>query len=97
MPGNLKGLLKIKNYKYTFDLKFLELILDITEAVDYRDSRYVKMITELIARGYLIIYKVSLDIIKGYSTLRKRYDKVLTRRVELLIKAGFRLLFIKNT
>lgn len=96
MSRNLRGLLEIKGYRHAFDLKFLELILNIVEAADYFNTRCVKMMTELIAQVYLTTYRVSLNIIKGRSTLREEYDKVLIRRAELLIETGFRLLSVKN-
>jgi hypothetical protein len=48
VPGNLEGLLEMKDYRYAFDLKFLKLILDVAKAVGHRDSRYIKMMTELV-------------------------------------------------
>ena len=38
----------MKDYRHVFDFKFLELILDVVEIVDYLDVRYVKMMTELV-------------------------------------------------
>jgi hypothetical protein len=96
VPGNLEGLLEMKNHRHAFDLKFLELILDVAGAAGHRDSRCAKIMTEPVARGYLTTHEASLDIIKGHSTLREGYDKVLTRRAELLVEAGFRLLSVKN-
>lgn len=68
----------MKDHKYTFDLKFLELILNITEAVDHFNACCVKIMTKSIAQVYLIIYKIVLNIIEDRSILRERYDKVLT-------------------
>lgn len=96
VPGNLEGLLEMKDHRHAFDLKFLELILDVAGTAGHRDSRCAKMMTEPVARGYLITHEASLDIIQGHSTLREGYDKVLTRRAELLVEAGFRLLSVKD-
>jgi hypothetical protein len=78
VPENLEGLLEMKGYKHAFNLKFLKLILDVTRTAGHYNSRYIKMMTKSVTQTYLTIYKVSLDIIKGYNTLHKRYNKVLT-------------------
>jgi hypothetical protein len=96
VPGNLEGLLEMKGHRHAFDLKFLELILDVAGAAGHRDSRCAKMMTEPVAQAYLTTYEVSLDIIEGHNTLREGYDKVLTRRAELLVETGFRPLSVKD-
>ena len=93
---NLENLLKIKDYRHVFDFKFLKKILNIIEIVDYFDFRYTKMMTKSIIQIYLTTHKIVFNIIKDRTTLRKKYDIVLTRRIELLIKKKFRQLFIKN-
>ena len=96
VPGNLEGLLEMKGHRHAFDLKFLELILDVAGAAGHLDARCAKMMTEPVAQAYLTTYEVSLDIIEGRSTLREGYDKVLTRRAELLVETGFRPLSVKD-
>jgi hypothetical protein len=97
VPGNLEGLLEMKGHRHAFVLKFLELVLDVAGAAGHLDTRCVKMMTEPVAQAYLTTYEVALDIIEGRSTLRERYDKVLTQRAELLVEKGFRLLSVKDT
>lgn len=96
VPGNLEGLLEMKGHRHAFDLKFLELVLDVAGAAGHLDARCAKMMTEPVAQAYLTTYEVALDIIEGRSTLREGYDKVLTRRAELLIEKGFRQLSVKD-
>ena len=38
----------MKDYRHVFDLKFLKLILDIVEIVDYLTICYIKIMIELI-------------------------------------------------
>jgi hypothetical protein len=96
VPGNLEGLLEMRGHRHAFDLKFLELILDVAGAAGHLDARCAKMMIEPVAQAYLTTYEVALDIIEGRSSLREGYDKVLTRRAEMLKDKGFRLLTVKE-
>lgn len=96
VPGNLEGLLEMKGERHAFELKFLELILDVAGAAGHVDARCAKMMIEPVAQAYLITYEVALEIIEGRCTLREGYDKVLTRRAELLAESGFRLLSVED-
>jgi hypothetical protein len=96
VPGNLEGLLEMKGHRHAFDLKFLELILDVAGAAGHLDARCAKMMIEPVAQAYLTTYEVALDIIEGRSTLREGYDKVLTQRAQLLVEKGFRQLSVKD-
>ena len=77
MSRNLEGLLEIKDYRHTFNLKFLKLILDVVRTAGHLNTYYIKIMTKLVVQVYLIIYKVALDIIEDCNTLHKRYNKVL--------------------
>ena len=96
VPGNLEGLLEMRGHRHAFDLKFLELILDVAGAAGHLDARCAKMMIEPVAQAYLTTYEVALDIIEDRSSLREGYDKVLTRRAELLADKGFTLLSVEN-
>ena len=94
VPGNLEGLLEMRGHRHAFDLKFLELILDVAGAAGHLDARCAKMMIEPVAQAYLTTYEVALDIIEGRSSLREGYDTVLTRRADMLAEKGFRLLSV---
>lgn len=96
VPGNLQGLLEMRGHRHAFDLKFLELILDVAGAAGHLDARCAKMMIEPVAQAYLTTYKVALDIIEGRSSLRDGYDTVLTRRAEMLVEKGFRPLSVQH-
>jgi hypothetical protein len=96
VPGNLEGLLEMRGHRHAFDLKFLELILDVAGAAGHLDARCAKMMIEPVAQAYLTTYEVALDIIEGRSSLREGYDTVLTRRAEMLHDKGFRLLSVQD-
>lgn len=96
VPGNLEGLLEMRGHRHAFDLKFLELILDVAGAAGHLDASCAKMMIEPVAQAYLTTYEVALDIIEGRSSLRQGYDKVLTRRAEMLHEKGFRLLSVND-
>jgi hypothetical protein len=96
VPGNLEGLLDMRGHRHAFDLKFLELILDVAGAAGHLDARCAKMMIEPVAQAYLTTYEVALDIIEGRSSLREGYDTVLTRRAEMLRDKGFRFLSVKD-
>ncbi len=96
VPGSLQGLLEMKGEKHehAFHLKFFELILDVAGANGHLDASCAKMMTEAVAQAYLITYEVALDITKDGCSLREGYDKVLTRRAEMLVKEGFECLSV---
>ncbi len=96
VPGNLEGLLEMRGHRHAFDLKFLELILDVAGAAGHLDSRCAKMMIEPVAQAYLTTHEVALDIIEGRSSLREGYDTVLIRRAEMLVEKDFRLLSVQN-
>jgi hypothetical protein len=96
VPGNLEGLLEMKGHRHAFDLKFLELILDVAGAAGHLDARCAKMMIEPVAQAYLTTYEVALNIIEGRSSLREGYDTVLSRRAEMLKEKGLRLLSVKD-
>lgn len=96
VPGNLEGLLEMRGHRHAFDLKFLELILDVAGAAGHLDARCAKMMIEPVAQAYLATYEVALDIIEGRCSLRQGYDQVLTRRAEMLHEKGFHLLSVKD-
>ena len=96
VPGNLEGLLEMRGHRHAFDLKFLELILDVAGAAGHLDARCAKMMIEPVAQAYLNTYEVALDIIEGRSSLRQGYDKVLSGRAEMLQEKSFRLLSVKD-
>lgn len=96
VPGNLEGLLEMRGHRHAFDLKFLELILDVAGAAGHLDARCAKMMIEPVAQAYLTTHEVALDIIEGRSSLREGYDTVLSRRAEMLVEKGFRQLSVQN-
>lgn len=94
VPFNLEGLYEMRGHQHAFELKFMEQVLDVAAAAGHIDSRGAKNFIEPVHQAFKTVREVSLDIIEGRSTLRQGYDKVLTKRGNLLVRAGFRKLSV---
>ncbi|EXJ95022.1 hypothetical protein A1O1_00140 [Capronia coronata CBS 617.96] len=96
VPVNLEGLLDMRGHEHAFNLKFLEQILDVAGAAGHIDSRGAKNLIEPVFQAFKTVHEVSLDIIAGRSSLRQGYDKVLTKRGNMLFIKGFRRLSVSD-
>ncbi|KIV97836.1 hypothetical protein PV10_01541 [Exophiala mesophila] len=94
VPFNLEGLYEMRGHLHAFELKFMEQILDVAAAAGHLDCRGAKNFIEPVHQAFKMVREVSLDIIDGKSNLRQGYDKVLTKRGNLLVRAGFRKLSV---
>lgn len=96
VPINLEGLLDMRGHEHAFNLKFMEQILDVAGAAGHYNVRGAKNFIEPVFQAFKTVYEVALDIIAGKSTLRQAYDKVLTKRGDMLSTKGFRRLSVSS-
>ncbi|KIX02088.1 uncharacterized protein Z518_08027 [Rhinocladiella mackenziei CBS 650.93] len=96
VPLNLEGLLTMRGHEHAFELKFLEQILDVAGAAGHLDSTGARNLIEPVFQAFKTVHEVSLDIIAGRSNLRQGYDKVLTKRGNMLYIKGFRRLSVSD-
>jgi len=96
VPINLEGLLDMRGHEHAFELKFMEQILDVAGAAGHADASGAKNFIEPVFEAFKTVHEVSLDIIEGNSSLRQGYDKVLTKRGDMLSVKGFRRLSVSN-
>lgn len=96
VPVNLEGLLNMRGHEHAFELKFMEQILDVAGAAGHLDSSGAKNLIEPVFQAFKTVHEVSLDIIAGKHTLRQGYDKILTKRGDMLSFKGFRKLSVSN-
>jgi hypothetical protein len=96
VPVNLEGLLNMRGHEHAFNLKFMEQILDVAGALGHLDSTGAKNLIEPVFQAFKTVREVSLDIIAGNSNPRQGYDKVLTKRGNMLSIKGFRRLSVSD-
>ncbi|KIW73713.1 hypothetical protein PV04_01809 [Phialophora macrospora] len=96
VPVNLEGLLSMRGKEHAFDLKFMEQILDVAGALGHLDWSGSKNFIEPVFQAFKTVREVSLDIIAGNSNPRQGYDKVLTKRGNMLSIKGFRRLSVSD-
>ncbi|OQV06689.1 hypothetical protein CLAIMM_11229 [Cladophialophora immunda] len=96
VPVNLEGLLAMRGHEHAFELKFMEQILDVAGALGHLDPRGSKSFSEPVFQAFKTVHEVSLDIIAGKSNPRQGYDKVLTKRGNMLSIKGFRRLSVSD-
>jgi hypothetical protein len=96
VPVNLEGLLNMRGHEHAFDLKFMEQVLDVAGALGHLDSNGSKNFIEPVFQAFKTVHEVSLDIIAGNSNPRQGYDKVLTKRGNMLSIKGFRRLSVSD-
>lgn len=96
VPVNLEGLLTMRGHEHAFELKFMEQILDVAGAQGHLDSSGARNLTEPVFQAFKVVHEVSLDIIAGKSNPRQGYDKVLTKRGNMLSIKGFRRLSVSD-
>ncbi|ETI27857.1 hypothetical protein G647_00306 [Cladophialophora carrionii CBS 160.54] len=96
VPVNLEGLLNMRGKEHAFELKFMEQILDVAGALGHLDWSGSRNFIEPVFQAFKTVHEVSLDIIAGNSNPRQGYDKVLTKRGNLLSIKGFRRLSVSD-
>ncbi|KAJ9624386.1 hypothetical protein H2204_010839 [Knufia peltigerae] len=96
VPVNLEGLLTMRGHEHAFELKFMEQVLDVAGAAGHIDSSGAKNLIEPVFQAFKTVHEVSLEIIAGKASLRQGYDKVLTKRGNMLSLKGFRRLSVSD-
>ncbi|MCJ1410107.1 hypothetical protein MMC19_004192 [Ptychographa xylographoides] len=97
VPGDLKHVAQIMaGREHSFDLKFMELILDVAGADGHHDARCAKSMIEPVFQGYMVARQALLDIVNQKCSPREGYDQVLSHRGDLLSKTGFRSLSVNS-
>lgn len=96
VPVNLEGLLLMQGNERAFNLKFMEQILDVAGAAGHVFSDGIKNLIEPVFQAFKTVHEVSLLIIRKKCSLREGYDRILTRRGELLEDQGFRSLCVSD-
>lgn len=94
-PVCLSGLLRMKDRPRTFQLRFMEQLLDIAGAAGHMDWTCAKKLIQPIFESYRNVYDACRGVISGNLDLRGGYNLVLIRRAEILHSKGFPLLHVE--
>ncbi|KAB8077289.1 hypothetical protein BDV29DRAFT_168423 [Aspergillus leporis] len=90
VPGSLRGILMLRGNEQAFNLKYLEIMLDVSGAGGHVDARGANRMIEPVCQSFLLAFPVLQDVIKGNISVRDAYDKVLGNRGQILADKGFR-------
>lgn len=96
-PVCLSGLLQMKDSPRSFQLGFMEQLLDIAGAAGHMDWTCAKKLTQPIFESYRNVFDACQGVITGTLDLRGGYDLILTRREVTLHNKGFRLLRVDES
>ncbi|ETN45320.1 uncharacterized protein HMPREF1541_09151 [Cyphellophora europaea CBS 101466] len=88
-PASLAGLEDMRGKDRAFQMRFMEQVLDVSGAKGHEDWTAALVMIEPVFQSYHNVYDVASGIISGSYTLRQGFDLILTRKLELLQKAGF--------
>ena len=88
-PASLAGLLGMSGQSRAFEVRFMEQILDLAGASGHEDWTCARKMIEPIFQSYQNVWTVATAIISGDSDLRKGYDVILTRKLDLLHRSGY--------
>jgi hypothetical protein len=94
VPINLEGLLHMRGHEHAFELKFMEQILDVAGASGHGDASCAKKLIEPVFQAFKVVYEVALEIIQA--DVQDGYDKVLTKRADMLHRKGYRRLTVHS-
>lgn len=97
VPVCLTGLLKMKCSPRSFQLRFMEQLLDIAGAAGHMDWTCAKKLTQPIFQSYQNVYDACQGVISGKLDIRGGYDLILIRRAQFLYDQGFRLLCVQES
>ncbi|KAL7628544.1 hypothetical protein AAE478_000059 [Parahypoxylon ruwenzoriense] len=89
-PACLASLLKMRGYAHSFELRFMEQILDVAGAAGHLNWNGALRLTQSNFDALQTGYEAGMAIISDGLSLRKGYDLVLARRLNLLREKGFR-------
>ncbi|CAI7616292.1 unnamed protein product [Penicillium discolor] len=83
-PACLSGLPRMKGHDRSFQLRFMEQLLDIAGAAGHMDWTCAKKLIQPIFDSYRNVYDVCEGVISGTLTVRSGYDLILIRRAAFL-------------
>lgn len=95
-PACLSSLIDMRGEKRSFELRFMEQLLDIAGAAGHMDWTCAKKLIEPIFEAYCNVYDVATAIISDGLRVRDGYELILTRRSAMLHRKGFRALDIRD-
>lgn len=96
-PVCLSGLLRMKDSPRSFQLRFMEQLLDIAGAAGHMDWTCAKKLTQPIFESYRNVFDACQGIIAGTLDLRGGYDLILIRRAVTFHNKGFRLMQVEES
>ncbi|KAK2749676.1 hypothetical protein FQN57_005898 [Myotisia sp. PD_48] len=96
VPGSLKSMKLLRGNKRAFDLKYMEVLLDIAGAAGHIDSRCATQMSEPVFQSYLATHGAMKGAMDEHITLRQAYDLVLTARAKILQNDGLQVLSISD-
>jgi hypothetical protein len=95
-PACLTALLEMKGSKRSFQIRFMEQILDIAGAAGHMDWTCAKKLIQPIFEGYRHVYEVYEGVTAGTLTLHSGYNLILIRRAAFLcLEKGVREFDVK--
>lgn len=96
VPGSLASLQVMQGNKAAFDLKFLEIILDVAGAQGHNDARGAVNMTEAVWTSYAKARDILLGIVSRKVSCRAGYDTMLSQRAAVLAGDGFQTLDVQT-
>ncbi|KAI1742392.1 hypothetical protein F4680DRAFT_30968 [Xylaria scruposa] len=96
VPVCLTALLELRGHSRAFELRFMELLLDIAGASGHEDWTCAKRFLQSTLDTYRNVYDAAQAVISSSLGLRDAYDLVLVRRSQMLREQGFRHLDIAD-
>ncbi|KAJ5679271.1 hypothetical protein N7462_007515 [Penicillium macrosclerotiorum] len=95
-PVALSNLQRMKGRFRSFQLRFMEQLLDIAGAAGHMDWTCAKKLNQPIFESYQNVYYACEGVMAGTLDARGGYDFVLKKRAEFIHAKGFRLLKIEE-
>lgn len=89
VPASLAGLRSMRGKDRAFQFRFMEQVLDVSGAKGHEDWTAALVMIEPVFQSYHNVYDVASGVISGAFTLRQGFDLILTRKLELLHRAGY--------
>ncbi|KAE8349591.1 hypothetical protein BDV28DRAFT_140945 [Aspergillus coremiiformis] len=96
VPGSLQSILMLRGHPQALNLKYLEIMLDVSGAGAHLDARGAVRMIEPVCSSFLLAFPVLQDVIAGRLSVRDAYNKVLQYRGQLLYDKGFPKLSTDN-
>jgi hypothetical protein len=95
-PAALTSLFRMEDRPRSFQLRFMEQLLDIAGAAGHMDWTCAKKLNQPIFESYRNVYHACYSVISGTLDARQGYDHVLIRRAEYVHTKGFRRLKVES-